>query len=96
MVLEDAMTVRRWQLGGTAVVRWTKGSCIIGVGTAVPSPLVGVFQPALVAHLAAGIAKICLTDQAGQRGGTLKFGEPMQLVAVLGARMEMLGAGAEF
>ena len=89
------MTVRHWQLGGTTVVRWTKGSCVIGVGTAVETPLIGVFQPALVAHLAAGIAKVCLTDQAGQRGGKIKFGEPLQLVAVLGARMDMLGAGAE-
>ena len=95
MVREDAMTVRTWQLGGTAVVRWAKGSCIIGVGTAVPPPFVAVFQPALVAHLAAGIAKICLTNQGGHRGGKIKFGEAMQLVAVLGARMEMLGAGAE-
>ena len=76
-------------------MRWTKGSCIIGVGTAIETPLVGVFQPALIAHLAAGIAKMCLTDQAGQRGGKIKFGEPMQLVAVLGGSMNMLGAGAE-
>lgn len=95
MVRDDAMSARPWQLGGTTVVRWTQGSCIIGVGTAVDTPLVGIFQPALIAHLAAGIAKVCLTDQAGQRGGKVTFGRAMQMVAVLGGRMDGLGEGAE-
>ena len=88
------MSIRLWQLGGPNIVRWVKGSCIIALGTPLTTPITGAFQPALVAHLVAKIAKVCLADPANQRGGKIRFGAPMQLEAVLGAKMGPLVAGA--
>ena len=90
------MSIRLWQLGGPNIIQWVKGSCIIALGAPITTPITGAFQPALVAHLAATIAKVCFADRANERrGGRIRFGAPMQLEAVLGAKMDPLVAGAE-
>ena len=74
LVREDAMTPREWVLGPTHTQQfeWREGTCriVLMAGLIIrttPFPVI------LVAHVAALIAKECITEAHGYRGGKARL-----------------------
>lgn len=64
---------------------WQQRSCRTGLATRLQTSVSGVFQPICVAHLAALIAKSCLTEVQGMLGGTIRFGTDYEFIVGMGA-----------
>ena len=86
LVQEDAMTPREWVLGPTHTqhIEWREGSCriVLMAGTTIrtrPFPVI------LVAHVAALVAKGCVTEAYGFRGGIATLNDLGNAVVWLGA-----------
>jgi len=81
----DALSILSWTFKPNDRKTWTSNGCLITVG-ATPSTartVSAVFQPVVVAHLAAKVAQECF--RPGQvLGGTVTFGDHQELIVALG------------
>ena len=86
LVREDAMTPREWVLGPahTQHIGWKEGPCriVLMAGTTIRTPR---FPIILAAHVAALVAKACVTEAHGFRGGIGTLRELGSAVVWLGA-----------
>ena len=86
LIREDAMIPREWILGpaDTQQVQWRQGPCriVLMAGTFVRTP---PFPVILAAHLAAVVAKECITAAHGFRGGIATLDDVGNAVVWVGA-----------
>ena len=86
LVRADAMISREWILGPTHTqhIEWREGTCriVLLAGTTVRTP---PFPVILAAHVAALVAKQCVTEAHGFRGGIATLNDVGNAVVWLGA-----------
>lgn len=86
VVSDDALRILSWNFGPSESMAWSSNRCRIAVGVpgSTARTVFAVFQPVVIAHLAAKLARVCF--QPGQvLGGHVAFGENLELNVVLGA-----------
>lgn len=89
---EDAMVPRQWVLGPHVwqTLVWQSGRCRIGLG-ATTLMRTRAFPIILAAHMAALVAKECVTEAKGYAGGTAQLNVPESPLLVLGAIRPVAG-----